>query len=177
MHGGRAPKCNEHDVAPRPCPAPLRFTFWHAFWGPLAHQSESVSFVAVPLALTTPDGGGPLPSVNTSTGDEVLSTRSLGLLNFASVVGSVSPSTQYDLWRARCPILPGGIEIVNQVGVVGVGGSGVRVLSTVIIILPPLSCRTPLEASLLSMPKQPGKSRDGPVCVGRPSCGSSHRFD
>ena len=53
----------------------------------------SVSFVAVPRAHHRLKGRLRIPSVNTST----LSTRSLGLLNF-SLVRSVSPSTQGDLW-------------------------------------------------------------------------------
>ena len=49
----------------------------------LCHQS--VSFVAPPPPTTPPSQRtAPLPSVNTST---VLSTRSLGRLNFASEVG------------------------------------------------------------------------------------------
>jgi len=48
MESGRLNATNTTWRRARPCPAPLRFTFWHAFMGPLAHQSESVSFVAVP---------------------------------------------------------------------------------------------------------------------------------
>jgi hypothetical protein len=48
---------------------------------------------------------------------QVLSTRSLGLLNFSLVrsVSRLSPSTPHTVISARCPILPGGIVIGNQV--------------------------------------------------------------
>ena len=66
-------KCNEHerrDAAlglARPCPALLRFTFWHAFCCPLGSRhsliSKSVSFVAVPPRshYTTVTKGGSAP--------------------------------------------------------------------------------------------------------------------
>ena len=85
--------------------------------------SQSVSqFRRGPPAHTTPPSQrtAPLPSVNTST---VLSTRSLGRLNFASEVGlSQHSALRVIVPGARCPILPGGIVLGNQVGG---GGRGV----------------------------------------------------
>ena len=46
---------------------------------------------------------------------QVLSTRSLRRYSI-SLLRSVSPSTQLMISGARCPILPGGIVIGNQVG-------------------------------------------------------------
>ena len=66
----------------------------------------------------------PFPSVNTSTGT-CTCTRSLGLLNFANE-GSVTASLPAHrvISGARCPILPGGIVIGNQVGGGGRGELG-----------------------------------------------------
>ena len=110
--------------------------------------SQSVSSRPPPSALTTPRLNGRLRSPRST---QVLSTRSLGRLYFATVVRSVSPSTQGDP-RCSLPYTTGRDCVRQSGGGYGERGSWGGVVSTLPCRDQSPSCRLGSPVSYFAVP-------------------------